>query len=213
MEKYIEKFENRIPACLEVPWIKENILEMLGGNASSMDVYRWRSAIYYPPVDMLIKLSEITRQPTAYLIGQTDVLKEVGSEKGEPLDIKSYMESRNIKVSDLASKAGTTNATMRDLLGKFPNIRTNSLIAIAEALDVSTDFLLGLSRYPRWEDAKPFMNVVPGEPAYVKRDDEEDGFYCILGFDGKTVYTADGKSADKDSFAGARIMPVANKNR
>lgn len=208
MEKYIETFENRIPACLEVPWIKENILEMLGGEATSMDIYRWRSAIYYPPVEMLVKLSVITRQPTAYLLGQTDVLKEIEGAALNPQDIKALFKDRNMSISELAAKAGTTVSTMRDLVSKFPNIRTNSLIAIAEALNVSTDYLLGLTAHPRWEDAEPFSNVAPGEPAYIEKENEEGGGYCLLGEDGNTVYLPDGTSCTVEDLKWNKVTPL-----
>ena len=208
MEKYIDKFENRIPAFLEIPWIKENILDMLGGKATSMDIYRWRSSIYYPPVDMLVMLSAITRQPTSYLLGQTDILKEAEKTEMSPRDIKKILKKRGMSVADLAAKAGTTSATMRDLLLKFPNIRTNSLIAVAEALDVSTDYLLGLSSHTRWEDEHPFANVSPGTPAYIEKEEEEVGIYCLLGNDGKTVYMPDGTCCDKDELKWRHVVQV-----
>lgn len=208
MEKYIETLENRIPACLEVPWIKENILEMLGGEATSMDIYRWRSAIYYPPVEMLVKLSAITRQPTAYMLGQTDVLKEIEGTSLKPRNIKKLLKDKDMSVSELAAKAGTTVSTMRDLISKFPHIRTNSLIAIAEAFDVSTDYLLGLTTHPRWEDAEPFSNVAPGEPAYIEKEDEEDSGYCLLGEDGNTVYLPDGTSCTVEDLKWSKVIPV-----
>ena len=211
MEKYIEKFENRIPACLDVPWIRDNILEMLDGEATSMDIYRWRSAIYYPPVEMLVKLSKITRQPTAYLIGQTDVLKEIEGAELKPVDINALLNTKGMSVSNFAQAAGTTNSTMRDLMKRFPYVRTNSLIAMAVALDVSTDFLLGLSSHPRWEDAEPFSNVKAGEPAYIVAEDGEILKYCLLGEDGKTVYFADGTSCEKEKLKWNKVVPVNQK--
>lgn len=216
MRKYIDEYENRIPACLDVPWIKENILELLEGKATSMDIYRWRSSIYYPPVDMLIKLSEITRQPTAYLLGQTNVLKEAENANLPPVDIKEIMRRKRVNLTGLAARAGTSPATMRDLISKFPNIRTNSLIAIAEALCVSTDYLLGLTPFPRWEDPEPFSNIAPGEPAYIEisfteEAKDQEGTYCLLGKDGNTVFMSDGTKRSKDDFKWCAVVPVKCK--
>jgi len=209
MQKYLEIFENRIPARLETPWIKENIHDMLSGKASSMDIYRWKSGTCYPPVDMLIKLAEIINQPTAYLIGQTDVQHKIERTKASPRDLKELMEQSGMSIASLSKAVGTTRNTMTDLISKFPNIRTNSLIAIAEALDVSTDYLLGLTDHRKWEEFEPFVGISPGEPVFVTDEGQtEEGEYCLLGFDGKTLYLADGSTRDTDDYKGRLIYPA-----
>lgn len=207
MQKYIESLESRIPDCLEVPWIKDNILDMLGGGATSMDIYRWRSLKNYPPIEMLVKLSEITRQPTSYLLGQTDVLRENDSTEIHPREISAVMKEKGMTEASLARRAGTTVSTITDLIEKFPKIRTNSLIAIAEALEVSTDYLLGLTIHRKWEDFTPFVGINPGEPARVERYDGSGKMVCLLGLDGKTVFAPDGKTYEVEDFQGWVVTP------
>lgn len=62
--------------------------------------------------------------------------------------LKSLIESRGINQKWLADKAGTTEATISRYINGIHQPQMSVVIAIAKALDVSIDYLCGLTSMP-----------------------------------------------------------------
>lgn len=214
MKNYKEIYPNRIPEYINLVWVRKALKKTIGeSSASNTNIFRWSKGLNYPPVDVLVSIANITSKNTSYLIGQTDIPAENELKQIKHVNTDKLIRAQSLTQAELSRKVGTSPRTICTLLQDIPDIRTNSLIAIADAFNVSTDYLLGLTTHERWEDyyqatVNPFAWVKDGQAAYI--DEESDGEYCLLSYDGKTVYMADGESYLKtdEKFSGKLILPL-----
>jgi transcriptional regulator with XRE-family HTH domain len=73
--------------------------------------------------------------------------------------IAASRELRDLTQQQLADRADLTQATIARIeKGRKPGVHVQTLVAIADVLDVSTDYLLGRDKAtddaPRWEKAR-----------------------------------------------------------
>lgn len=57
--------------------------------------------------------------------------------------LKTVMAEKNLTISEVSEKAGLSIDTVKKILYKHCDPRMSTVIAIAEALDCSVDYLLG----------------------------------------------------------------------
>lgn len=219
--KYKDIFHNRIPEFIERDWLKQSIKERLGENYSNMEYFRWLKNEHLPSVDSLVLIAELSSTNTAFLIGQTDIKNQPASYEINPKNLKDIISKKCDSIASLARDVGTSPRTITKLIEDFPHIRTNSLVALAEALSVSTDYLLGLCEFETWEhylqtEEAPFIFIKPGEPAFISVDDLSEvkasgnGQYCLMHDNGESILLSNGTVVpiSDDRFVGMHIYPV-----
>lgn len=221
MKKYIEIYNNQIPEALSLDWVKKAVKAAFSDSIQNTSMSRWARGLTYPPVKVVRFLAITTKTPAAQLVGQTEVASRLEKDfSAKERDIKLLLEERGISHRRLAELMETDPNTAGDIIKNYPNIRLNSMIALSEALGLSIDYLLGLTDYRTWEEEahsseKPFADVDYGTPAYVApaATPEANGFYCLVSNDGRTIFTADGRTrlAKDEFFRGRIVTPLSIK--
>ena len=153
---------------------------------------------------------------TSYLLGQTNVRCGIDIPGGKPRDIQKIMERKGLSCREVAKRAETKPERISSLIKAFPDIWTNSFIALSDALEVSTDYLLGLTDKETWDELGSIEDIESGCPAYMESRLAEDGsvmeegMYILISKEGDTVYFPDGTSrkTGDDFFNGRSVYPV-----
>lgn len=216
MKKYREIYTSRIPETLSIPWVRKAIRESFPGKDCNLNLSRWSSNSFYPPIDVLILIAKTIGTSTSYLLGQTDVRCGIDRPYGEPRSIQKIISRKGLSYKEIARRAETKPDRISSLVKSFPDIRTNSFIALSEAIEVSTDYLLGLTDRETWDELRSIEDIEPGYPAYMERLLAEDGrvieegMYILISQDGNTVYLSDGtaRKIDERFFIGRSVYPV-----
>ena len=207
-------------------YIQEYYDERDKGWYPSTAIARWKKGTHYPPMDVLLGISKILKTNISYLLRLTDI--SCPNEFEEP-EMKHTLEellaARSITEKELAEKLNKN--TVESFKKELPLNRVSSLIKLSSAIDISADYILGLTDWETWEIcakvAKPFKGIEAGSGAYViaKKglhsifEIEEairkgDGMYCLLSMDGKSVIFPNGNSLDIDDemFKGSYVTRV-----
>ena len=216
MKKYREIYTNRIPETLGIPWVRKAIKESLPDKDCNLNLSRWSSNSFYPPIDVLTLIAETVGLSTSYLLGQTDVRCGTDIPAGKPRSIRKVIARKGLSYKEIARRAETKSERISSLIKSFPNIRTNSFIALSEAIGVSTDYLLGLTDKETWDELRSIEDIEPGYPAYMEsllsEDDGEtcDGMYILISQSGDTVFFSDGtvRKIGDEFFNGRSVFPV-----
>jgi len=210
MKKYKDIYPNRIATLLNFSWDRDLLKKHLGNRISNMDIFRWASNEYYPPVDILIDIAVYTNNSTSYLLGQTNVKAGVEIPDGKPRNIAEIMKAKNIAIKDIVTRAEMKSKTAEKLIEDFPAIRTNSFIALSEALRVSTDYLLGLTDKETWDDLTTLSDVPAGYPAFID-DGTPSSCYVLISDDGKLAYFASGEALALTDifFSNKKVVPIS----
>lgn len=84
--------------------------------------------------------------------------------------IRILLERDGISANQLGEKTGIKPSVMRDYLNKRVDIGVNNLIKLADAFNVSTDYLLGRTEYQTIKASKKAAMITTGlsEPAIKK---------------------------------------------
>lgn len=212
MKNYRDEYKSRVRLLVKSPGITADALAKKYGQPSGLAITRWLSNDTWPPLDSLIKIAEENRTNIDYILGKTDVCSpnetyELNFRLGE------LMKERGLTRTKLATMIGTSTKVITKYLTAPIMTRINTIIALAEALDVSVDYLCGLTPYRVWElqiiETDTFFLIKKGQAACILC---EDGHYewCLLSEDGMNVILPDGKyySLDDNRFEGKKAFPV-----
>lgn len=214
MNRYENEYVSRIPELIKGSKLTRKELGVKYNGSSVSSLYRWVEG-GWPPLDILLIMAKEENTNISYLLGITDVDHPL--ETYEPnLDLKGKMREANIKAPAIAEYVGTSARIIREYVDKPRYTRINTLVGMALAMNVSLDYLLGLTPVKRWE----LLLLKPGIPAYIYKDRECSGkvksktesveTFCLLHLDGERVILPSGDVINMNDsiFENAIIIPL-----
>lgn len=224
MKNFKNNPKSKIPSLLNMdPELRKLIRENFSTVPLST-ISRWSTQRLYPPVPVLEFMASYKNTNIAYLLGETDI--DLPWELTEKVDrsLEEILNEKDMKVSTFARKINGDLKITKGYLDELPT-RVNSLLAIAEGLNVSIDYLLGHTNWKSWEDyhamQNPLDNVKPGHPIYIvkayKISPEQPlskaielglGSYALLDKDGKMVLFPNGKTLSKEQLSTSDIYII-----
>ena len=176
MDKIESKFPSRVPEFLKVTneemsrtQIQEKYKNPNGKPVSPSSLYRW-SCGEWPPLRVLLSLAEEHNTNISYLLGITDINHPLDSYT-PTLNLKKTLEGEGVSEQFLANKMGTARRIISEYVSRPKYTRVATLVKIALALNISVDYILGLTSIKQWDiliaDQNPFFLCTAGEPAYI----------------------------------------------
>lgn len=186
---------------------------------ASVVIRRCADGVQFPPVNMIIDIARILGTNVDYLMGKTDVIAKTGKANvNKEKSLSDLLEMRGMTEAEFMRFFRADKKMMDRYRERLPVTRITSLVNLAEAMQVSVDFLLGCTDWENWELCArmqdPFSCITPGTAAFIVADmkvrtlaevrdalERRDGRHCLLSRDGKTVIFPNGKSIDKDDKA------------
>lgn len=172
-------------------------------DVSKASIHRWNRCNEYPPIKVLLQLSSDYNTNISYLLGATDI--DCPNETDTlNLDLTACLESVGITSNELAKRLKTNPVIVKEYLTAPRYSRVHTLLAMAEALDVSIDYLLGLTSVKKWEQIAlqedPFFLCNAGQSVYLYACEKDSSNsaegYALIHADGKRVIFPTGRIVD-----------------
>lgn len=204
-----KNYKSRVPEFLKLKKMNQRALS-LEYNISEISIYRWINLNNYPPLNALLKLAKEFNTNLSYLVGMTKIDAPIETYKPK-LELEKLMEESGYSCRSLADKLETSLTIIREYIEEPRYSRVTTLIAMADALDVSLDYLLGLTPICKWEQValkkNPFYLCSAGQPVYIYAyKTAADG--SVEKAEGNGLIHADGKSV---IFPSGRIVNMNDK--
>lgn len=123
-------------------------------------VARWEASLIFPAPSKILFLAKLYNTSISYLLGETNVRAPL--ERNDPfLRLKEIRNDRALSIPQLSQLAKVSWSTVKKY-ETSPDAKPRLTVckALADALDVSLDYLLGLTKFEKWEDS-PFSDKNP----------------------------------------------------
>ena len=210
MEKRFSKSENNLKDLFK-KWGKPPKELMKRYNKTSVaNFYIWSSGQQCPPLKLLLDMTWETETNIEYALGLTDA-KAKNDTNVINFRLSELLEEQNCSYRALSIKLGTSYATIKRYAERDIMMRVETLLALADGLHVSLDYLLGLTSHRTWDEYKkmidPFSGIAPGDALYLSFPDKElNGNVLVHPQGGKVVFpTGKMRSIRDDLFNGVKV--------
>lgn len=191
-------------------------------DVSISSVLRWLENEDYPSLKVLISMSEEYDCNVAYLLDLTNVSAKIKTDNPRLLKKRlAPMATKELRAesADLTRILCAKPNLFKELLAEYPSKflrRRKILLQLADILNVSIDYLLGLTDWPLWEYLylfeNPFFLCPPGASGYLTEipfgEDakpravsgamELEGAVILRHQDGDTILLSNGETLLKD---------------
>ena len=235
--KFNEKQKKRLEECFADKRVKEYLNDYYEQGDGRDVKYpgslktRWKKGKYVPPLEIVIGVARAMDTNISYVLGLTDVICPLEPEEtARKMTFEQVLDAAGMTKTEFvkAINKNYKNYKKYNLYNeKFPDLKTGLLVDLADIVGLSIDYMLGYTKYERWElyeqMESPFKNIEAGNAAYVVADknvrsfadiedaiSRGDGSYCLLSADGKLVMFPNGKKVDPgdEVFKGAVVIKV-----
>lgn len=200
------------------------------GNYPMIAIARWKKGTHFPPVEVLIGIAGIMQTNLSYILGLTDE-DNACDYSHEPVErtLEDLMNVSGMNEKELVSALSKNYKMVRLFKEELPRKRVYSLIKLANAMQLSVDYILGYTDWKTWEIRprleQPFKDISPGTGAYfIVRENVScaedisdaikcgDGQYCLVTLDGKQVIFPNGETFAVDDprlvgYCAVRVVP------
>ena len=210
MEKKFNEEQNNLKALFKAWGKPAQELKGRYDKTSVANFYIWASGKTCPPLKLLVDMAWETRTNIEYALGLTEV-KEANDRNEINFRFPELLEESGHTYFSLAKKIDVAPATVKRYAEGNVQMRVETLLAIAEGLKVSLDYLLGLSDYRTWEEYRrvlePFIGVRPGEAMFLSFPQSEmDGFVLMHPQGGRVVFpTGKMRNINDEIFKGVKV--------
>lgn len=213
MKKHFDKDNNNLKELFD-RWNQPTSVLMKRYNKDSVtNFYTWAAGKRCPPLQLLVDMVFETESNIEYALGLTDIAKGNDTDIIK-LRLEPLLKESGFSKHSFAKSIETSSLTIDKYLSKDIKMRVETLLSMAEGLNVSIDYLLGLTKYKTWDEyhklIEPFSGLNPGDAAYISFPDSLEGGNVLLHANGTHIVFPSGKSRSihDDLFKGVKVKKL-----
>lgn len=163
-------------------------------NVAPVSVRRWISGESYPRLSILIDIAKENETNLSFILGRTDISTPITRYEPES-KLYEALHITGISKKELGERANITSQVLSRYFSRPRYSRIAMYLRFADILNVSVDYLLGLSDFVNWEDIlllrNPFYYCKPGDCICIhsksSRENSEVSGFCLIHTDGESV--------------------------